>query len=776
MKKNLFYTFLVLFIITAIITLLGIINLIEIKDTYLSKLFYILIIELVGGVIALFRKTVFFDDKSNEMQKENREDFINNSLLITNNDDAREKVRKIYLDANNIGGDLYSLHYSPNQKDVLKNNEDFLNTILKTQVTKKKLHFYRYVVLDEVNDIENYANSFFENKTNNLDLKLIVPIEGDFFARRFAFKYILPTSFILFKDKCAYYSTRLDYDGDEFIGVYTEDKIILEKLELLWDSISENNHINPKPIKLSNKNDIQKYRSELIINPLLTKVQRISSLILNVDDKILHIGLFGSIVNYLLKGPQVSNSSEVNQDCDYDLFIVVEENSNIKKLQEQIESILISDSEKFHVEWGSNEEDYYPFRKKQTIEIEIYKKGDSTFICNNNKGKSRKLLGYSFFENYYPLYSPENQNIKDLIKYPSKPLSLLERKELFINGDKGLLDMSDNLHKIKENKTDGRRIASHLIRNYYWVLVGKRPRNYETAIKFLEKTTPRLAIIHSYAIENNYSENTIDILINYLTNTFNSELKFRCDIYDSLKALHYNNTFGAFRDYRSEANFLINHGKEYDLKSLNILDIGCGNGNLALSLQEISSTEGTNLSYVGIDKSKEMIDIAKSKNIPHCKFITDDALNFNWGYGKFNVIYISYFIFQTLPSYYHIKEFIERAKNWLHEDGAIIFDFIEEDIYRSKFESSVKVEKEVSEWIYCPTTNFSDNIGDRTFQCNFLRKDDKFSIGSISNEYLYMTSNLLSLLLTSKSSPLITNGSIINQKDDYKKICRYFVN
>lgn len=64
MKKFLFYTFLFLFIATGIITLLGIINLVQIDDKYLGKLFTALIIELIGGVVSLFNKTIFFGDST----------------------------------------------------------------------------------------------------------------------------------------------------------------------------------------------------------------------------------------------------------------------------------------------------------------------------------------------------------------------------------------------------------------------------------------------------------------------------------------------------------------------------------------------------------------------------------------------------------------------------------------------------------------------------------------------------------------------------------------
>lgn len=61
MKKTLFFTFIFVFVATAVITLLGIIKVIDVDSAYLGKLFYLLIAESVAPVIALFKKTNFFD-------------------------------------------------------------------------------------------------------------------------------------------------------------------------------------------------------------------------------------------------------------------------------------------------------------------------------------------------------------------------------------------------------------------------------------------------------------------------------------------------------------------------------------------------------------------------------------------------------------------------------------------------------------------------------------------------------------------------------------------
>ena len=65
MKKKtvLFYTFLIIFIATSVITLLGVVGVLEIKDFYLKGLFLAFLIELAGTVIAVYRKADFFSDE-----------------------------------------------------------------------------------------------------------------------------------------------------------------------------------------------------------------------------------------------------------------------------------------------------------------------------------------------------------------------------------------------------------------------------------------------------------------------------------------------------------------------------------------------------------------------------------------------------------------------------------------------------------------------------------------------------------------------------------------
>lgn len=80
MKKHLFYTFLTIFVATSLVTLLGITDLVTIKEGYLNALVAAFLVELGGAVIAIFKSTNFF-------KKEDEE--------ITAEEEIRESIRKL---------------------------------------------------------------------------------------------------------------------------------------------------------------------------------------------------------------------------------------------------------------------------------------------------------------------------------------------------------------------------------------------------------------------------------------------------------------------------------------------------------------------------------------------------------------------------------------------------------------------------------------------------------------------------------------------------------
>lgn len=82
------WIFISIFTITAIITILGIVNAIEIRENYLNKLFYALIIEVVIAVVAVF-KGVGFNQLEN---RNNLTEFIQKAGVNKEFKNAREEA------------------------------------------------------------------------------------------------------------------------------------------------------------------------------------------------------------------------------------------------------------------------------------------------------------------------------------------------------------------------------------------------------------------------------------------------------------------------------------------------------------------------------------------------------------------------------------------------------------------------------------------------------------------------------------------------------------
>jgi len=77
MKEALFYSFLIIFVATAIVTLLGLTGHLRIKPGFLKALVTSLILELAVSVIALYKATDFFDGaKFERYVKPNQQEYI----------------------------------------------------------------------------------------------------------------------------------------------------------------------------------------------------------------------------------------------------------------------------------------------------------------------------------------------------------------------------------------------------------------------------------------------------------------------------------------------------------------------------------------------------------------------------------------------------------------------------------------------------------------------------------------------------------------------------
>lgn len=122
----------------------------------------------------------------------------------------------------------------------------------------------------------------------------------------------------------------------------------------------------------------------------------------------------------------------------------------------------------------------------------------------------------------------------------------------------------------------------------------------------------------------------------------------------------------SFIDYKKEVDLLTSFIKKYKSnKGNSLLDVACGTGNhIPFFKKEYDIT--------GIDKSAEMIKIAKSK-IKDVDFIISDMLNLNLN-KKFDVILCLASSISYLENYTNLKKVIKIFSGHLNPGGVLIIE------------------------------------------------------------------------------------------------------
>jgi SAM-dependent methyltransferase len=101
-----------------------------------------------------------------------------------------------------------------------------------------------------------------------------------------------------------------------------------------------------------------------------------------------------------------------------------------------------------------------------------------------------------------------------------------------------------------------------------------------------------------------------------------------------------------------------------------ILDLGCGTGNHALRLAKRGH------SVTGVDRSREMLDIARQKSRDmnlDCTFIQSDIRTFNSG-QKFDVVIMMFAVLGYLTENEDIQKALEAVRHHLNPGGLFICD------------------------------------------------------------------------------------------------------
>lgn len=146
-------------------------------------------------------------------------------------------------------------------------------------------------------------------------------------------------------------------------------------------------------------------------------------------------------------------------------------------------------------------------------------------------------------------------------------------------------------------------------------------------------------------------------------------IKENDELYDEFYVDYYDDLSNDLAKLKFETNEIC-HATKPDKKNSNILDIGCGTGNL------VNKFTKKGYKIKGVDKSNAMIQKANQK-FPSCDFAEADALNsLSHPPNSFTHILCTYF------TIYYIEDklqFFQNAYDWLKKNGTMTLHLVNRD-------------------------------------------------------------------------------------------------
>jgi len=131
----------------------------------------------------------------------------------------------------------------------------------------------------------------------------------------------------------------------------------------------------------------------------------------------------------------------------------------------------------------------------------------------------------------------------------------------------------------------------------------------------------------------------------------------------------YYNLLYADKDYQGEAMYVDTLIKRFSPQSAkSLLDIGCGTGNHASFMSALG------YKITGVDMSEEMIENAKTKQIPNSQFIVGRASEFRLQ-ERFDVITSLFHVLSYQTDNFQLLGMISNIAEHLNPEGLFVFDF-----------------------------------------------------------------------------------------------------
>ena len=124
------------------------------------------------------------------------------------------------------------------------------------------------------------------------------------------------------------------------------------------------------------------------------------------------------------------------------------------------------------------------------------------------------------------------------------------------------------------------------------------------------------------------------------------------------------------KNYKKEFNFIKKIIRKYQKKPKTLLDLGCGTGSYSKLMTELK------LNVTGVDSSKSMLKIAKSRYKKHKKLIFKESNILKMDLKKkYNVVSALFHILSYQTTDKNINKFFKNSEKHLTTNGILIFDF-----------------------------------------------------------------------------------------------------
>lgn len=390
--------------------------------------------------------------------------------VFTDSKRPQDVARDIYRMAAQEGGTIHATHIFP---VIRKPEDDYAVIELGKCSDNVEIVFHRVLLLDSIEDEGNWLRVLFEKLGKNVSKRFYTLSSYPLLLPRIA-KAVLPRLNLILYQSPNGRSCRilvgldrlhLDLAGDAVnFAFVSRDRMVYRVLLRYFEKITGSPHFRC----------CNSFEEHVANQPASTVVQRGQSVIARVVDfaettpGIVYVGLFGSIARAAL-GLTASGNLEA-ADPDVDLIIVYDPHScenGIEDVHTKIEDAL--GRERTNIVWGPDLDVFYPFRDEGRINIDIECLEAGTDFYTKNK-----LLGYSVFRYFMPLYTVGQVPLVNHIKVPIEPLTISERWALLVSDRQGLSDFRRRIVQTPE-ETDPRRLVSHIFRNLVWAETGFWP-------------------------------------------------------------------------------------------------------------------------------------------------------------------------------------------------------------------------------------------------------------------------------------------------------------